>query len=158
MMANWTILVMMGGLAAGAIAVPPGGATPAPTRSAVERAVFTPISLNPSQQSVYTNATIAIFPPYRDLVQVDSNADSSGRNVVYWLHQAGQPLEVVVERDGDRILLVDRTRTQERKLKKQGQVVSAYQTIGLPSRVFPGLIGVQRIPPETVPVLESIEP
>jgi hypothetical protein len=129
----------------------PSRANPIPTRAAVESLVFTPINLNASRQTVYNNSAIAIFPPYRDLLGLATNADGNSRTVVYWLYQAGKPpLEVVVERDGDRMLLVDRTPRQERKLRKKGQVVAAYQTVGLPSRVFPGLVGVQVIPPETV--------
>jgi len=57
---------------------------------------------------------------------------------------------VVVERRGDRILLVDRTEVRGRKLKKKGKVVAAYQVVGLPSRVFPGMTGLRQIPADTV--------
>jgi hypothetical protein len=129
----------------------PSRANPAPTRAAVESVLFTPISLNSSRQTVYNNAAIVIFPPYQELLSPVTGADSPGRSVVYQVYPLGQPsLEVVIEQNGDRILLVDRTLTQERKLKKRGQVMAAYETVGLPSRVFPGLTGIQRIPPETV--------
>jgi hypothetical protein len=105
--------------------------------------------------ATYTATSVFLFPPYQDLLgqgtSMESNADSSGRNFVYWLYQPGKPpLEVVIEQDGETILLVDRTLTQQRKLKKRGQVVGAYRAIGLPSKVFPGLIGIQQIPPELV--------
>jgi hypothetical protein len=101
------------------------------------------------------HTTISIFPPFRALLDrpnhTDRNPDSHGRNYVYSFYQPQGTVEVVVEQAGDRILLVDRSPVRGRKLKKRGQVVAAYQTIGLPSRVFPGLVGLRKIPPETVP-------
>lgn len=104
-----------------------------------------------SPTTVFNNTTILLFPPYRNLVEFLDNTDREGRNYTYWLYQAQKPIEVVIERDGDRLLLVQRTERGDRQLRRQGQVRSAVQVIGLPSRVFPGLAGVQVIPPETVP-------
>lgn len=105
----------------------------------------------PLTTTVFNNATILLFPPYRDLVDLANNRDREGRNYTYWLYQSQKPMEVVVERDGDRWLLVQRTEQGDRQLRLRGQVRSAVQVIGLPSRVFPGLTGLQAIPPETVP-------
>jgi hypothetical protein len=94
--------------------------------------------------------TILLLPTYRDLVGLGDNRDRQSRNYTDWLYQTSPPIEVVLERDGDRLLLVQRTERGDRQLRRQGQVRSAFQVIGLPSRVFPGLTGVQAIPPETV--------
>lgn len=107
----------------------------------------------PSPTTVFNNTTILLLPQYRDLVELVNSRDRTGRNYTYFLYQSGKPMEVVAERDGDRILLVQRTDRGRRQLSRQGQVRSAVQVIGLPSRVFPGLTGVQVIPPETVPKL-----
>ncbi|MDX2231954.1 MAG: hypothetical protein NW220_20130 [Leptolyngbyaceae cyanobacterium bins.349] len=82
----------------------------------------------------------------------DDDNEGFGRNVVYYVYAPQrQATEVVIERRGDRILVVDRTPVRGRKLRKRGQVVSAYQVVGLPSRVFPGMTGLRQIPPEQVP-------
>lgn len=107
----------------------------------------------PFPATVFNNTTILIFPPYRDLVELVNNSDRAGRNYTYFLYQSQKPMEVVAERDGDRILLVQRAERGDRQLRRQGQVRYAVQLIGLPSRVFPGLTGVQVIPPEMVPNL-----
>ncbi len=105
----------------------------------------------PFSTTVFNNSSILLFPPYRDLVEMPNNKDRSSRNYIYSLYQAGKlPLEVVVERDGDRLLLVERPLVGKRMLKKRKQALAAYQVVGLPSRVFPGLTGFQKIPPETV--------
>lgn len=109
--------------------------------------------------TVFNTTSINIFPAYRNLVienedKDDDNNDNEGysRNIVYYVYAPRQQVtEVVVERQGDRILLVDRTNVRGRKLKKRGQIVSAYQVVGLPSRVFPGLTGLRQIPAEQVP-------
>lgn len=111
----------------------------------------------PLPTTVLNNTMILLLPQYRDLVELVNNNDRAGRNYTYWLYQSQNPIEVVVERDGDRLLLVQRTERGKRQLRMQGQVRSAVQVIGLPSRVFPGLTGVQVIPPETVPNLGSGE-
>jgi hypothetical protein len=107
--------------------------------------------------TVFNTASINIFPAYRNLLvewggDDDDGTEGFGRNVVYYVYgQRGAITEVVIERQGDLILVVDRTPVGRRKLKKRGQVVAAYQVIGLPSRVFPGLTGLRQIPPEQVP-------
>jgi hypothetical protein len=118
------------------------------------------VAIAPGSWASPVPAIVAI-PPYRDLMletnplhRRQSSFEQYGNATVYRLHQAGiPPLDVVVERGGDRVLLVDRTRRQGRKLANRGQVVRAVEVVGLPSRVFPGLVGVQAIPPETVPQL-----
>lgn len=105
--------------------------------------------------TVFNNNSITIFPGYRNLLidQTANNQDDSGYggNVVYYIYAPQkQPTEVVIERQGDLLLVVDRTPIRGRKLKKQGQVISAYQVVGLPSRVFPGLTGLRQIPAEQV--------
>jgi hypothetical protein len=111
---------------------------------------------------VFNTTSITIFPVYRNLLvenadndNTHANTDANGgysSNVVYDIYATWQqPTEVVIERQGDRILLVDRTQVQGRKLNKRGQAVAAYQVVGLPSRVFPGLTGLRQIPAEQVP-------
>ncbi len=84
----------------------------------------------------------------------DDNDDDDdrkyGRNTSYYVYQQKGASEIVVERQGDRILLVDRTEVRGRKLKQRGKVVGAYQVVGLPSRVFPGMTGLRQIPTDTV--------
>jgi len=112
--------------------------------------------------TVFNTTSINIFPAYRNLlIEQESDDDDDdddddnegyGSNVVYYVYgQRTQATEVVIERQGDRILVVDRTPVRGRKLKKRGQVISAYQVVGLPSRVFPGLTGLRQIPAEQVP-------
>ncbi len=108
--------------------------------------------------TVFNSSSITIFPGYRNLLTVtrgerdddDNEAQSYGRNTSYYVYQQRGTTEVVVERQGDRILLVDRTEVRGRKLKKKGKVVAAYQVVGLPSRVFPGMTGLRQIPADTV--------
>lgn len=110
--------------------------------------------------TVFTNTTITNFPGYYNLLIETSrdnddddgdDDDNYGNNVVYYIYTPRrQATEVVIERQGDRILLVDRSETRGRKLKKRGQVIGAYQVVGLPSRVFPGLTGLRQLPPEQV--------
>ncbi len=107
--------------------------------------------------TVFNNSSITIFPGYRNLLTVtrgenddDDDNRNYGRNTTYYVYQQRGTTEVVVERRGDRILLVDRTEVRGRKLKKKGKVVAAYQVVGLPSRVFPGMTGLRQIPADTV--------
>ncbi len=115
-----------------------------------------------SPTTVFNTTSINIFPAYHNLLienqdnrNINDNRDANGgysSNIIYYLYvPRKQPTEVVIERQGDRILLVDRTQVQGRKLNKRGQVVAAYQGVGLPSRVFPGLMGLRQIPAEQVP-------
>lgn len=131
------------------------GATTTSTTPTISTFVFT--------TTVFNTTSINIFPAYRNLlienedstnINTNTNDANAGysRNVVYYVYAPSQPTtEVVIERQGDRILLVDRTEVRGRKLKKRGQVISAYQVVGLPSRVFPGLTGLRQIPAEQVP-------
>lgn len=81
----------------------------------------------------------------------DDDDRAYGRNYVYYIYQQRGPVEVVVEQDDDdRILVVERTQVRGRKLKQRGRVLSAYQVVGMPSRVFPGLVGLRQIAPEAV--------
>ncbi|PZV18096.1 MAG: hypothetical protein DCF22_02295 [Leptolyngbya sp.] len=108
--------------------------------------------------TVFNSSSITIFPGYRNLLTVtrgendddDGDARNYGRNTSYYVYQQRGTVEVVVERRGDRILLVDRTEVRGRKLNKKGKVVGAYQVVGLPSRVFPGMTGLRQIPADTV--------
>lgn len=111
--------------------------------------------------TVFNSSSTVIFPGYRNLIIENQNDDDNddddndsgryGNNVVYYVYAPRKPVtEVVVERQGDRILIVDRSTVRGRKLKKRGQVIGAYQVVGLPSRVFPGMTGLREIPPEQV--------
>lgn len=135
----------------GAAVITPSTTTSTTTTSTTSTTVFT--------TTVFNNSSITIFPGYRNLLTVtrgDSDDDDDdddrnyGRNTSYYIYQQRGTTEVVVERQGDRILLVDRTEVRGRKLKKKGKVVAAYQVVGLPSRVFPGMTGLRQIPADTV--------
>ncbi len=125
-----------------------GGTTTTSTTTTSSSFVFT--------TTVFNVNSITIFPGYRNLLvererEGDDN-ESYSSNVVYYIYAPQKrATEVVIERQGDRILVVDRSLVRGRKLKKQGQVISAYQVVGLPSRVFPGLTGLRQIPAEQVP-------
>lgn len=60
------------------------------------------------------------------------------------------PVQLVTEQVGDRILLVERERGRGLALGRRNRVVAAYTVIGLPSRVFPGLVGLRQISTEEV--------
>lgn len=91
----------------------------------------------------------------------NTSVDVVQGNLVYTIYQPG-PRIVVVERDDDgRILFVERRRDNNdddddddnddnngrgRARGRQGRVVAAYQEVGLPSRIFPGLVGLRQIP------------
>ncbi len=136
--------------------LPAGGSTT--TTTTTTSAVFT--------TTVFNTTSINIFPGYRSFLiersrEDDDDDDNQGysRNFVYYIYTPrGGATEVVIERQGDRILVVDRTAVRGRKLKKRGQVVAAYQVIGLPSRVFPGLTGLRQLPPEQVPAASLDDP
>ena len=79
------------------------------------------------------------------------SSDNDDSNATYTIYQQRGSVEVVVERDSeDRILLVERDRSDRQlppgQAKRRGRVVSAYQVVGLSSRVFPGLVGLRQIP------------
>ncbi|XHX78904.1 MAG: hypothetical protein RBJ76_02925 [Stenomitos frigidus ULC029] len=79
--------------------------------------------------------------------------DDNDSNAAYTIYRQRGSVEVVVERGSDdRILLVERDRNDRQlppgQAKRRGRVVSAYQVVGLSSRVFPGLVGLQQIPAE----------
>jgi len=80
----------------------------------------------------------------------DDDDNEYGSNVVYQVYRPGAVV-VVVERVGNRIILVERESTRGRALGKRGRVISAYEQVGLPSRVFPGLTGLRQIPASSVP-------
>ncbi len=157
---NFSFTVPVVGVNTTATTGAPFVATPAATGS-----VTGSVSVSTSTTSnfvfsttVFNTSSITIFPGYRNLIignRVDDDDDDNegfGRNVVYYVYVPRREVtEVVLERQGDRILVVDRTVVRGRKLKKKGQVVAAYQIVGLPSRVFPGLTGLRQIPAEQVP-------
>ncbi|NJP11884.1 MAG: hypothetical protein HC866_22410 [Leptolyngbyaceae cyanobacterium RU_5_1] len=110
-----------------------------------------------TQSSVLFNRLFVTYIPElsydrdRDDNDDDFNSRGYGRNYTYSIYQPKGQVEVVAERDDrDRLIIVERETIRGRKLKQRGRAVSAYQVIGLPSRVFPGLVGVRQIPPELV--------
>ena len=131
--------------------------TPSTTTSATTTTTTSTTSTTVFSTTVFNNSSITIFPGYRNLlIETRGNGDDDdddrnyGRNTSYYVYQQRGTTEVVVERRGDRILLVDRTEVRGRKLKKKGKVVAAYQVVGLPSRVFPGMTGLRQIPADAV--------
>jgi hypothetical protein len=83
----------------------------------------------------------------------DDDARDDDRSTTYTIYRQRGTVEVVVERDSeDRILLVERDRSDRQlppgQAKRRGRVVSAYQVVGLSSRVFPGLVGLRQISAE----------
>ena len=131
--------------------------TPSTTTSATTTTTTSTTSTTVFSTTVFNNSSITIFPGYRNLL-IETRGDGDdddddrnyGRNTSYYVYQQRGTTEVVVERRGDRILLVDRTEVRGRKLKKKGKVVAAYQVVGLPSRVFPGMTGLRQIPADAV--------
>lgn len=149
-----------------------------PPSSGVTTITTTPIVITPGSTvtstntssfsfstTVFNSTSIVIFPGYQNLLLENYNDDGDdgdddgddddnqgyGRNVVYYVYAPKkESAEVVIERDGDVILVVDRSAVRGRKLKKKGQVVAAYKVVGLPSRVFPGLTGLRQIPADQV--------
>ena len=131
--------------------------TPSTTTSATTTTTTSTTSTTVFSTTVFNNSSITIFPGYRNLlIETRGNGDDDdddrnyGRNTSYYVYQQRGTTEVVIERRGDRILLVDRTEVRGRKLKKKGKVVAAYQVVGLPSRVFPGMTGLRQIPADAV--------
>jgi hypothetical protein len=59
-------------------------------------------------------------------------------------------VQLVTEQVGDRILLVERERGRGLARGRRDRVVAAYTVIGLPSRVFPGLVGLRQISTDEV--------
>ena len=131
--------------------------TPSTTTSATTTTTTSTTSTTVFSTTVFNNSSITIFPGYRNLL-IETRGDGDdddddrnyGRNTSYYVYQQRGTTEVVIERRGDRILLVDRTEVRGRKLKKKGKVVAAYQVVGLPSRVFPGMTGLRQIPADAV--------
>jgi hypothetical protein len=118
-----------------------------PTESNIGTIQINTITSNP------TVTFISLFDPAQfENLQGDDDDDENeqyGSNVTYRIYRA-TPLEVVFERQGDLILIVEREPVLGRRIKKRGRVISAYQQIGLPSRVFPGMQGLRQIPVEQV--------
>ncbi|MBW4519549.1 MAG: hypothetical protein KME16_07595 [Scytolyngbya sp. HA4215-MV1] len=72
---------------------------------------------------------------------------SSGNNTqpTYTIYSLSNPNQIQVEQDDDdNVLVVDH------HSGGKGQVVAAYTIIGLPSRIFPGLVGLKQISPSSV--------
>ncbi len=117
-----------------------------------------PTTIALSTTFVSNTTYIKLFNPSLFVVgqTTDDQENQLGEsNVTYTIYQSRRAVEVVVENaPDDQILLVERDRS-DRQLppglaKHRGRVLSAYQVIGLPSRVFPGLVGLQQIPTDQV--------
>lgn len=75
----------------------------------------------------------------------DNDDDVIFGNLTYRVY-AKRAVQVVVERDdAGRIIVVERERGRGRALGRKKRVISTYQVLGLPSRVFPGLVGLKQI-------------
>ncbi|QZZ21911.1 hypothetical protein J5X98_05650 [Leptothermofonsia sichuanensis E412] len=80
----------------------------------------------------------------------DDDDDTVYGNLTYTIYRGSAPVVVVVERDrSGRIIFVERERGRGRALGQRRRVVAVYQEVGLPSRVFPGLVGLRQLPPES---------
>jgi hypothetical protein len=117
----------------------------------VDRIAFTNVVLNPSVTYV------RLFNPSRLVVDRDDDDRDDNRdddtvygNLTYTIYRGNTPVLVVVERDrSGRIIFVERERGRGRALGRRRRVVAVYQEVGLPSRVFPGLVGLRQLPPES---------
>jgi len=81
----------------------------------------------------------------------DDDNDVIFGNLTYTVY-AKRAVQVVVESDNNgRIYVVEREQGRGRALGRKRRVISTYQVVGLPSRVFPGLVGLKQIAnaPET---------
>jgi hypothetical protein len=104
---------------------------------------------------VSSTTYIRLFNPSLLVVDRDQDRDNDNDvvdgNLTYTIYKGSIPVIVVVERDNQgRIIFVEREQGRGRALGRKRRVVAAYQEVGLPSRVFPGLVGLKQIPPEQV--------
>ncbi len=128
------------------------------TSTTTTSVAFTNVVLNPS------TTYIRLFNPSLLVVDRDGNNDNDDDdnddivygNLTYTIYQGNIPVVVVVERDDDgRIIFVEREHGRGRALGRRRRVVAAYQEVGLPSRVFPGLVGLRQLPPEEVNITDD---
>ncbi len=120
------------------------------TSTTTTSVAFTNVVLNPSTTYIRLfNPSLLVVD--RDDDDDDNNDDIVYGNLTYTIYQGSLPAVVVVERDDDgRIIFVERERGRGRALGRRRRVIAAYQEVGLPSRVFPGLVGLRQLPPEEI--------
>ncbi len=128
-----------------------GGTSTSTTIGSSTTTQITSISLT---NFVSSTTYIRLFNP--SLIAVLNSNDVPDNDIVYGnltytIYRGSIPVVVVVERDEQgRIIFVERERGRGRALGRKRRVVAAYQEVGLPSRVFPGLVGLKQIPTEQV--------
>ncbi|UBF28371.1 hypothetical protein K9N68_11100 [Kovacikia minuta CCNUW1] len=134
------------------------GGTTTSTTTVVTTTQVTNISFT---NFVSSTTYIRLFNPSLLVVNTNQNNNNQGDddrdddivygNLTYTIYKGSIPVIVVIERDSQgRIIFVERERGRGRALGRKRRVVAAYQEVGLPSRVFPGLVGLKQIPPDQV--------
>ncbi len=127
-----------------------GGGTAVVTTTSTTLTAVTNITLiNTSANTTYVrtfNPTqLVMGSSGRDRDDDDRDDDVIFGNLTYTVY-VNRPVQVVVEQDKKgRIVVVEREKGPRARGSKR-RVLSTYQVIGLPSRVFPGLTGLKQIP------------
>ncbi len=129
--------------------LPSGGGTTVVTTPSTTLTAVTNITLiNTSANTTYVrtfNPTQLVMGGYGRDRDDDKDDDVIFGNLTYTVY-VNRPVQVVVEQDRKgRIVVVEREKGPRARGSKR-RVLSTYQVIGLPSRVFPGLTGLKQIP------------